>query len=443
MHTDTRLTARAGFGRAVWRLLASVLLLFLCFVLFPVRAQALPKDDGGNGPPVCEPGFSVDGRLVINGVHLDQKIVRMRSVQIEAVTLKVVEIRSNCSVRYYGLPAGAFTWQLPQRPTGSAAALSGTATLVATLTPDVNGAYTVRLVGCPGGCTVQGNAVQESALELTLTAVDSIALPPGMEPAVPPMFGTSPSTIPDADEKCLGGGGVVDPQWVTVNQWTGAESYELLEGSVEKSRVSRKDNPLNHDSQDHLSHVRPDAAYRRLLRGSQQFLEIEWERSHFPEPFRPTPGDRASIFGFWILDCGHDGPTEIHPPVGVAVHRPRAIAIDASVPVTYESGDDVIPFFTSTVGSNVYVPGIVTDIYFSQQAGRSHPQLQRHRPAPARPLPGDAAGRAACDRRLYPLAASAQPHLHLQHLPAASPTTWQFQRRSALFEDRVASLWLQ
>ena len=115
--------------------------------------------------------------------------------------------------------------------------------------------------------------------------------------------------------------------------------------------------------------MRPDAAYRRLLRGTQTLMEVEWERNHFPEPFRPTPGDRASVYGFWILDCGHDGPTEIHPPVGVAIHRPRTIALDPTTQLTFEGGDDVNPFFSSTVGSNVFVPGIVTDIYFNQKAG--------------------------------------------------------------------------
>ena len=53
-----------------------------------------------------------------------------------------------------------------------------------------------------------------------------------------------------------------------------APSYELLEGSVEKSHISR-DNPLNHDSQDHNVHVRPDPPFQHLLRGSQTLMEVE------------------------------------------------------------------------------------------------------------------------------------------------------------------------
>ena len=353
-----------------WLYFALPAALFICTLLsLASPAQALPKDDGGGGSSSCEPSLGVTGRLSIEGVHLDQKVVRARTVRIAATIFKLIEVRSNCSAAYYPLPAGAFAWQLVSQPADSGTQLGDTNTMSAAFTPDRAGNYTIRFSACPNGCTVGAKEVGTTAFDLTVEAVDALALPPATQPVLPSQTATKPSKIPDANEKCLGGGGVVDPQWVTVNQWTGAESYELLEGSVEKSHISRKDNPLNHDSQDHNVHVRPDPPFQHLLRGSQTLMEVEWERNHFPEVFRPTPGDRASVFGFWILDCGHDGPTEIHPPVAIAVHRPRAIPIDASATVSYASGDDVIPFFSSPVGTNVFVPGIVTDIYINQQAG--------------------------------------------------------------------------
>ena len=66
-----------------------------------------------------------------------------------------------------------------------------------------------------------------------------------------------------------------------------------------------------------------------------------------------TEGDRISAFGYWIYDCDHDSHTEIHPPVLLVVHRPRAVLIKTS----------------AGFGSNAYVPGIITDIWVSNKAG--------------------------------------------------------------------------
>jgi hypothetical protein len=185
---------------------------------------------------------------------------------------------------------------------------------------------------------------------------------------LPALEVTAPTDFEDASEKCDGGGGVKDPQWVTVNPWRGPQDYELLEGRVIQSRISRQDNPLNHHSQDQTFHVDPDPPYRRLLALGQRDLEIEWERNHLPEPFWPTPGDRVSVYGYWIHDCGHDFKTEIHPLVMIAVQRPRPIEIPENVLFRFLApigGDPVV----SNIGSNVYVPGIVTDIWFNQNSG--------------------------------------------------------------------------
>jgi hypothetical protein len=100
-------------------------------------------------------------------------------------------------------------------------------------------------------------------------------------------------------------------------------------------------------------HVSPDRAYRGLMGPGKDDVEVEWERGALPETFRPTQGDRVSAIGYWVYDCGHGGKTEIHPPVLLATHRPRAIALPLS----------------AGAGANVYVPGIVTDIFVSREAG--------------------------------------------------------------------------
>ena len=356
-------------GQHIWLLVA--FLLILGSLASPKQpTYALPKQQGPDGPITCEPTVELEARITIDGVHLDRKVVRSRPVILVAETVKIVELRSNCTTVLRSLPGGAFSWQLTSQPAGSAATLSNTNTLTPGITPDLLGNYTITFIACPNTCTVSGRVIQPLFSAIVLETVENIVLPLATDPALPPASpATTSSVIPDANEKCLGGGGVSDPQWVTVNYWNGANDYELLEGKVEKSRISRKDNLLNHDSQDHLVHVRPDPLYRRLLRDDQQVLEVEWERNHLPESFRATPGDRISVFGFWILDCGHDGPTEIHPPVGIAVQRPRAVAIPSTTLFPLPNSDDVTPTIQDTVGTNVYVPGIVTDIWFNRQAG--------------------------------------------------------------------------
>ena len=63
-------------------------------------------------------------------------------------------------------------------------------------------------------------------------------------------------------------------------------------------------------------------------------LEIEWESKFFPPEFWPSPGDSAWVLGRWVFDCGHPPfYTEIHPIVGVAVHRPRLEATSGWQPL--------------------------------------------------------------------------------------------------------------
>jgi hypothetical protein len=84
--------------------------------------------------------------------------------------------------------------------------------------------------------------------------------------------------------------------------------------------------------------------------GAAGRLIAEWESGSYPEQFRPQPGDRMTVFGYWIHDCGHDYHTEIHPPVGTVVDRPRAIYIPE-------------------LGNNVWAPGIESDVFFNCDGG--------------------------------------------------------------------------
>jgi hypothetical protein len=74
--------------------------------------------------------------------------------------------------------------------------------------------------------------------------------------------------------------------------------------------------------------VRPDPDYRFALFGSDEpgwtignfepglsgSVECEMEQWLVPVGFRPEPGDRITIGGRWIIDCGHDNyGAELHP----------------------------------------------------------------------------------------------------------------------------------
>ena len=376
--------------RYLW--IAHLIILFtiaLSACLAPASTYAVPKDDGPDGPsPRCTVLGSASARLVLEGIFLNTTIVRGRVIIISAETAKIIIVSQNCDQTLYPLPNGKFAWSLT-RPTFSGATLQNSSTLRPSLTPDRNGSYRVTFTACQGGCSVQSLDIPQFTTDLLLTVVEQLALPLGTDPVVPTQIATQPSSIPDADTKCRGGGGVVDPQWVTVNPWTGPADYRLVEGEVEKARISRKDNFLNHDSQDFNLDVKPDPAFRNLLRGTQDGLEVEWERNHFPEPFRPTPGDRVAAFGYWILDCGHDGKTEIHAPVGIAVQRARSVAIPDDREFLLPGNDDVRPVISATVGTGVIVPGIVTELFFNRDSGeitRNCSSTGLHQPA--RLIPG-------------------------------------------------------
>ena len=260
---------------------------------------------------------------------------------------------------YYPIPE--FTWTLVSPP-GSTAALGGADTLAPRLRLDTEGPFTARLTACPAGCTIQlpsgaPLAVEPQSVDVRIDALVSAPLGPESVPLVPPQ----PEVARTIQSRNLCGfdAGVTGPQWfVAERQIEGPQDYRLLEGLVERSRVSRKDSPLNHDSQDAIFDVAPDPTFQDLLFvGGRNDIEVEWETDVLPERYRPTAGDRVSVFGHWIYDCAHSTKTEIHPPVGLAVHRHRPIVIPPTVPFAEFGGEPV--------GSNIYVPGIITDIFFS------------------------------------------------------------------------------
>ena len=371
--------------------------IFLCFslsVLSSLSLLVVPHTAWSMG------GDEVDRHVFCAETYYKLWSVPMRiglpivntTVRIDGERVKLLPISNtdgvNCDPgeNYYSLPSFPLThWEL-ERPAGSNAILSNDNTLMPSLNLDVPGEYTVRLFTCTPECNIdepptetfpEGRTITipEQMTWIRFTAHENITLPPEREPIIASTEDpTNKSDFPHAQSTCFPPGtsepGFTDPQWMRKEPWSGeweSESeemnkYRLVEGEVFHSRVSRKDSPTNHESQDFNIYVKPDPPMNYLLKEGREFLDVEWERDHFPESYWPTPGDRVSIYGHWIFDCAHGNPTEIHPPVMVATHRPRPIRIPSNKLFDFNGT-------TSNAGTNVYVPGIVTDVWINQGSG--------------------------------------------------------------------------
>lgn len=332
-------------------------------------ANALPDYD----PQEIGEDFScpntVQAQMELHGVpRVDGYPIAEFTVEIDARHVKYHgSYPDACEFSDFVAPVPEFAWAIAGRPSGSTAALTGTTGLTPHLPLDQPGSFVVRLTTCPSGCTIQPPGdhvpvtVATQTIDIPVEALEEARLGPETMPEV--VLSHAPGrTTPD--NNCSSGAGVIASQWFAVRQiWT-PKDYRLVEGVVRHSRVSRKDSPFNHGSQDTNYYIVPDPKYSGILFDSFSVapeLEVEWERSSIPERYRPTFGDRASIFGHWIYDCAHESHPEIHPPVGVAVHRPRPIRI----PETQTFAE----FGGQSAGANVYVPGIISDIFFSTDGG--------------------------------------------------------------------------
>ena len=281
-----------------------------------------------------------------------------------------------CGFPEFVAPVPAMSWSLT-KPAGSHTDVLDPAGPTTRVPLDVAGVYTVHLTVCPGnGCDVQppGSHLatvhfDPQTIDVPFEARDSAPLAPETTPVVPPPPSPSPSPAIPVD-RCGFVPGALAKQWWAIEQINGPDDYRQLDGFVRESRVARMDDPLNHGwpgpvVQDTNYIVVPDPKYAGLLfeefnPDSPKDIEVEWESASIPERYRPTPGDRVSIFGYWDNDCGHDRP-EIHPPVGIAVHRPRPIKILDGTTFPELGGE--------TAGTGIYVPGIITDIFFSVRGG--------------------------------------------------------------------------
>ncbi|HLY81923.1 MAG TPA: hypothetical protein VKQ71_03005 [Acidimicrobiales bacterium] len=144
----------------------------------------------------------------------------------------------------------------------------------------------------------------------------------------------------------LGIGFDTSPEWVYVYR---SPAIRMATGVVRVSHASLEDSILQHRSLDFNGNLVADAPSRYLIAGSPSQgtnnyapdegerrgrLHFEWESQTLPFFAWPSDGDRATLWGSWIWDCGHwqstanntGGATtgehsELHPLSGIAVTR--------------------------------------------------------------------------------------------------------------------------
>lgn len=350
-----------------------------------------PNNDGGAPRGDCR---NIPGTTEVRLDWRGQNLVGCK-VDLLAARSRIHRVASDCTTIFYtDLPSYVpRTWSILSQPAGANAQITVTSSGAALTLPRV-GDYTVQLTVCPGGgCAVfefPGSPstfpLNTSSGTITIHAEAELPLRVQERPVLPPAAMQPAPRLDLTDEertcRCQGGGGLINPQWVTVSNWSGASDYKLVEGYVVRSWPPITDAPFNHNlafngGDWYVVHdvgvvVSPDPRYYDLVstkpewESNPNLLGCETQGDKVPDRLRPVEGDRVSLFGFWILDCGHDFYTEIHPVVGWAVHRNRPVRIPDNATFDFDLVTNTV---AATAGNNLYVPGIITDLWFNSDTG--------------------------------------------------------------------------
>jgi|GEM_PF-6152795 len=160
------------------------------------------------------------------------------------------------------------------------------------------------------------------------------------------------------------------PEWVYVYR---SPAIRMAQGVVRVSHASLQDSILQHRSYDYNGNLVPDAPYRYLIAGSrskhinnyapggagdrEEFgrLHFEWESATMPLFVWPTDGDRATLWGSWIWDCGHWTSVENNTSGVVTgehseLHPLNAIAVSRRTPYLASRGESETDVFISNQG---------------------------------------------------------------------------------------------
>jgi hypothetical protein len=106
------------------------------------------------------------------------------------------------------------------------------------------------------------------------------------------------------------------PAWVYIYK---DPTVRFVQGNVTHTHTAGGDLPEGHDFYDLNSNVNVLPAYNYLVAtanftgdtSAEDFgrLHVEWETGSVPKYVWPTEGDSVRLWGSWIWDCGHWGPS--------------------------------------------------------------------------------------------------------------------------------------
>lgn len=148
----------------------------------------------------------------------------------------------------------------------------------------------------------------------------------------------------------------------------------MARGIVRVSHGSLQDSILQHRSFDFNGNLVPDGPFRYLIGGSrlrrtgnfapgggeeQGRLHFEWESATMPFFVWPTDGDRATIWGSWIWDCGHwqsgeNNTTGVTTGEHSELHPLSAIAVNRRAPYLSKRGESETDAFVWNMGDGAH-----------------------------------------------------------------------------------------
>ena len=140
----------------------------------------------------------------------------------------------------------------------------------------------------------------------------------------------SGKTLPSYGAHCPAGGATLGLPPPARHNWSTIESATAVSGTVHNPHVTHTDWPSSHNGHDLVFEISYNSSIQWALGSANpNNIEIEWENQCIPLWSWPKHGEKITVFGPLIYDCGHGPKTEIHPPRGMVTFREN-IAADMS-----------------------------------------------------------------------------------------------------------------
>lgn len=226
-----------------------------------------------------------------------------------------------------------------------------------------------------------------------LAAVAALAAALAASPAAahPPKPTSRDAALRDGCQRSdFGIGFDTSPEWVYVYR---SPAIRMARGIVRIAHASLEDSILQHRSYDFNANLVPDPQYRYLIAGTPSAqtnnyapsegegrgrLHFEWESATLPFFAWPTDGDRATLWGSWIWDCGHWQSTENNTGGQVSgehseLHPLNAIAVNRRASYLSPSGEAETDVFISSEGDAAHAVEQCA-LTHHPQSGAAYPQ---------------------------------------------------------------------